>query len=84
MKHVKRILTTPLHLFFAGAPLPAEDVLGRVKLQKRCVGLSRREKDFVQAQLGKATHPMLKELFLCNARGSIFSRPGTTTYAVYH
>ena len=83
MKYVKRFLRGRFYALFP-EPSPSGRALNHVKLQKRCVGLTRREKDFVQAQVSLATNPMLKELFLCNARGSIFSRPGSITYAVYH
>lgn len=83
MKRLKQFLTSPFHLLRPPQPMTSEAIL-HVKLQKRCVGLSRREKDFVHAQVKIAEHPSLKELFLSKARGSIFARPGSTTYAVYH
>lgn len=83
MKRLREFLTSPFHLLRPPQPIALEALL-HVKLQKRCVGLSRREKDFIQAQVGAVSRPALKELFLSKARGSIFSRPGTTTYAVYH
>jgi len=83
MKRVKRFLTTPIRSLFS-EPAFADNSFHRVKLQKRCVELSRREKDFVHAQVGIVSAPELKELQLRKARGSIFARPGSITREIYH
>ena len=83
MKRIKQFLTSPFRLLRPPMMIkPAESP--RVKLQKRCVELSRREEDFVRAQVSDVSNPALKELFLCKARGSIFSRPGSINRATYH
>ena len=83
MEHVKRFFSSPFKLIFSTQKTPAALGLPPVKLQKRCVELTSKEKDFVHAQVHIAQNPLLKELFLCHARGTIFSKPGSVTYAVY-
>ena len=83
MKRVKYLLFSPLHLLFV-TENQKHPVFTPVKLQKRCVQLTRKEKDFVHAQAGKMSDYSIKELFLCHAQGTIFSKPGSVTYAVYH
>ena len=83
MRKLKRIFTAPLgSLFAASAPQTLGG--GSVKLQKRCIWLSGRERDFVNAHADKVSPNELKALFLSKARGSIFSAPGSITHAVYH
>jgi len=83
MKRIKKILTSPFHCLFPISP-SVENLSARVKLQKRCVELNRREEDLVNAHVTAVAKPELKELFLCKARGTIFKRPGSITHAVYH
>lgn len=83
MERVKYLLFSPMHLPF-WTNKQAYEVFTPVKLQKRCIHLTRKEKDFIHAQVEKASNYSLKELFLCHAQGTIFSKPGSITYAVYH